>query len=83
MDYKNYTIVASAFEKAAQKWISDTKISWTSAGRQHEYRICPLMVKNKPDYPLTSFPSREEVDYFGIQEAKAWIDAQLIETPPK
>ncbi len=42
---------ASAF-KEAKKWIPDTTIFWRNAGRQHEYRIRPLMVKNTP--PITT-----------------------------
>jgi hypothetical protein len=83
MDYKNYTIVASAFEEAAQKWIPATTISWTNAGRQHEYHIRPLVVKDKPDHHLISFPSCAEADRFGIQEAKVWIDARVIKEPQK
>jgi hypothetical protein len=77
MNYKHYNIVASAFKEARRKWIPDTTISWANADRQHEYRIRPLMVKDEPDYYLTSFTSREEADRFGIQEAKLWIDARL------
>jgi hypothetical protein len=42
----------------------------------------PAIRTIKADYPLTSFLSREEAD-LRIQEAKAWIDAQIIDEPLK
>jgi hypothetical protein len=73
--YKNYTIVASALEESADKWLPEVTIRWTKDGREHAYLISPLTTI--ADFPLTSYPSREEADNFGIQQAKAWINALL------
>ena len=85
VDYKEHTIFATATKEATGKWIPHVTITWTSAGRQREHRLYPLVVQDKldSDYILTTFTNPAAADHLAVQVAKTWVDEHIVKCSQK